>query len=347
MARGGVNKALVQKARLALLARGEHPSIDAVRIEMGNTGSKTTIHRYLKELDQVHAAAPAINEELTELVARLAQRLQEQGQERIDEAEDVFHSAREAIESELGTARRLIIEQQNQLSAASLELERQTAALLRTEQALHSAQTENARLAQANQDLENRLEDKDSQIRSLEEKHQHAREALEHYRNAIKEQRDQEQRRHEGQVQQLQMEVRQTQQSLMIGQEEITRLNRDNERLLAENRTTLRELDAQRATSDKTAITLDTLSQQHQHSQTQCALFEERLRAAGEDCVGLKQALVEAQQQNRMLELLLTKKELALEALQLSSEPASKSKSPRARAKAGAKPQPVAGDASS
>ena len=45
MARGGINKAVVQKARTALLARGEHPSIDAVRIELGNTGSKTTIHR--------------------------------------------------------------------------------------------------------------------------------------------------------------------------------------------------------------------------------------------------------------------------------------------------------------
>ena len=52
MARGGVNKAVVQIARTAILARGEHPSIDAVRIEMGNTGSKTTIHRYLKELDE-------------------------------------------------------------------------------------------------------------------------------------------------------------------------------------------------------------------------------------------------------------------------------------------------------
>ena len=51
MARGGVNKAVVQIARTAILARGEHPSIDAVRIELGNTGSKTTIHRYLKELD--------------------------------------------------------------------------------------------------------------------------------------------------------------------------------------------------------------------------------------------------------------------------------------------------------
>ncbi|WP_312602273.1 DNA-binding protein, partial [Pseudomonas luteola] len=51
MARGGINKALVQKARQAIVARGENPSIDTVRVELGNTGSKTTIHRYLKELE--------------------------------------------------------------------------------------------------------------------------------------------------------------------------------------------------------------------------------------------------------------------------------------------------------
>lgn len=51
MARGGITKALVQKARDALIARGVRPSIDAVRIELGSTGSKNTIQRCLKELD--------------------------------------------------------------------------------------------------------------------------------------------------------------------------------------------------------------------------------------------------------------------------------------------------------
>lgn len=49
MARGGINKALVHAARDALLGRGLHPSIDLVRVELGNTGSKSTIQRYLKE----------------------------------------------------------------------------------------------------------------------------------------------------------------------------------------------------------------------------------------------------------------------------------------------------------
>lgn len=51
MATGGINLALVRKAREALLSRGQNPSIDAIRIELGNTGSKTTIQRFLKEIE--------------------------------------------------------------------------------------------------------------------------------------------------------------------------------------------------------------------------------------------------------------------------------------------------------
>ena len=52
MARGGLYKSDVQRARDALRAQGKHPSVDAVRVALGNTGSKTTIHRYLKELEE-------------------------------------------------------------------------------------------------------------------------------------------------------------------------------------------------------------------------------------------------------------------------------------------------------
>ena len=73
-------------------------------------------------------------------------------------------------------------------------------------------------------------------MRSLEEKHRHARDALEHYRSASREQREQDQRRHEAQVQQLQVEMRQLQQGMIVKQDELTRLHRDNERLLGEHR---------------------------------------------------------------------------------------------------------------
>jgi len=75
MARGGINLVLVRKAREALLARGQNPSIDAIRIELGNTGSKTTIQRYLKEID-AHDPRPAaspsrLSEELSGMVAKM------------------------------------------------------------------------------------------------------------------------------------------------------------------------------------------------------------------------------------------------------------------------------------
>jgi hypothetical protein len=39
------------RARANLLAQGRYPSVDAIRIELGNTGSKSTIQRYLKEIE--------------------------------------------------------------------------------------------------------------------------------------------------------------------------------------------------------------------------------------------------------------------------------------------------------
>ncbi|MGN2413222.1 DNA-binding protein [Pseudomonas syringae] len=316
MARGGVNKALVQKARAALLARGENPSIDAVRIEMGNTGSKTTIHRYLKELDTAHSPTPDINEELTELVARLAQRLDEQAQERIDQARDEYETSCNSLQLQLSSTQQQISDLQKQLQQRDEMLEQQAAALLHTQQTLQSTQTEQTRLLQVKLDLEARLQDKDGQISSLEEKHQHAREALEHYRNSIKDQREHEQQRHEGQVQQLQMELRQAQQSLAMRQEDITQLNRDNERLLAENRNTQRELHSQQDLLGKAAIQATASAEQQQQVRTQCALLEERLKSLQEEAAGLRQSLTDAHQQNRVLELLLTKKEIALENLQ-------------------------------
>ncbi|WP_438811510.1 hypothetical protein, partial [Serratia liquefaciens] len=61
-----------------------------------------------------------------------------------------------------------------------------------------------------------------------------AHQALEHFRTASKEQRDQDARRHEQQIQQLQAELRQANQALIVKQGEITQLNKDGARLVAE-----------------------------------------------------------------------------------------------------------------
>lgn len=208
MARGGINKALVQSARAALIARGEHPSIDAVRIELGNTGSKTTIHRYLKALEQ---PPQALSASLGRLVEQLAAQLQSEAQAGIDAA----------------------VQHQSQRLADALQAE----------------QLRNKGLAQS-------LADRDEQLRD-------ARQALERYQ----EQREQEQRRVETQVRQLQGQL----QTLQLGtdqhRQEQTRLHRDNERLLAEQR----------------------------HAAAQCKLLSEQLEQRDAQVQGLRAILAQAQ----------------------------------------------------
>lgn len=266
MARGGINKVVVQKARSALLARGEHPSIDAVRVELGNTGSKTTIHRYLKELDAAgrgRGAVPlSLSEQLANLVNQLADQLQEEAQATVASEREQLGRERIDYQHRIRQAESRIQQLEDQ---ATLDAERFQAThheLQHASEQRQQAEIEIARLLQANRDLEERLKDRDAQIHSLEEKHQHARDALEHYRQASREQREQEQRRHESQVQQFQLEMRQLQQTLIIKQDELTQLNRDNERLLTEARQLHKEQQAQQRLLDQNAQALNTLRNQ-------------------------------------------------------------------------------------
>ena len=225
MARSGISKAEVQSARLALIARGENPSIDAVRIEMGNTGSKTTIHRFMRELDEGGAGASPeqIDEELLSLVGRLAGRLREQAQERIDEAQATLDTEKKTLQDTLQQTQRQLADLIDRHALQTTKLGTQTATLLSTQQALQTEQKQNARLVQAAKDAESRLQDKDEEIRALKE--------------------------------------------------------------------------------------------QHLQSHTQCALLQERLDNAVKESEKIQERLTERDQQNRVLELILIKTEVALENL--------------------------------
>ncbi|AJZ95956.1 integrase [Pseudomonas simiae] len=323
MARGGINKAVVQTARLAILARGENPSIDAVRIEMGNTGSKTTIHRYLKELDESETRATIteapIDDELGELVARLAQRLKEKAQESIDLAMAQFEQQKAALLTQVEALEEAHSQLKQQFDIQAAALAEESAALQTASTSLQTEQTRNAGLSQACGDYELRISDKDEQIRSLEEKHLHARDALEHYRHAIKEQREQEQRRHEGQLQQVQAELRQAQQSAMVRQDEITQLHRDNERLLIEHRVASKALTALQEQSRKDQAQMLKLNEQVGLIDSERTLLQERLRVAVLESQSRQAALAEHQHANKTLELDLIKAQASLEALRLAT----------------------------
>ncbi|RQS14614.1 hypothetical protein DIE07_04855 [Burkholderia sp. Bp9002] len=114
-----------------------------------------------------------------------------------------------------------------------------------------------------------RLAEHESFRQSLEEKLKYAHEALEHYRTASREQREQEARRHEQQVQQLQAELRHANQTPIVKHNEITELNKDNARLVAEFSATGKSLRQVRVHGEKIQGTLDRMLADHVRAETE------------------------------------------------------------------------------
>lgn len=235
MARSGVYVWDVKRARDALIAKGKNPSIDAVRTELGNTGSKTTIHRYLRELEAEESAASAsVSDAIQGLVSQLAGQLKAESEMIVEAvrvqlcAERAQHEQQSAALNDIlaDTHRKAeVITQQLKLTQQQLEDARQQ--LQQEQLARHTA-------GLRSQDLSERLAIAEQHQSSLEEKHKHARDALEHFRAAGKEQREQEARRHEHQVHSVQAELRQAQQAAALKQEQLTQVNKEAAALAAE-----------------------------------------------------------------------------------------------------------------
>jgi len=238
MARTGLYKSEVKKARDALLAKGRHPSVDAVRVELGNTGSKSTIHKYLKELELESGVTAdrktSISEALHDLVARLAVQLENEANERIGELQTQSIEKEGQLNASIAVLTTANEGLSDKLSATEARNQSEVATHTRTSESLQRETILRHTLEQQVADLKERLGENEAHRQSLETKHTHAREALEHYRESVKEQRDLDIRRHEHQVQQLQGEIRHLQQSLLLKQNEITGLNQDGARLVAE-----------------------------------------------------------------------------------------------------------------
>lgn len=238
MARGGIDKAQVARAREAIISKGQRPSIDAIRIALGNTGSKSTIHRYLRELEEEESTQlddeALLSQPIKELILRLATRMREEAQGIVEENSGRFESQIAQLsercaaltgEIEQGVDRQKVL--LTRLEESNSRLAERSAKCDMLEKALAAAEHRESSLTI-------QLQERQNQIESLEEKHRHSRDALEHYRESVKEQRDQDQRRHEQQIQQLQAEIRALNQTISKRQTDITLLHKANARLDAE-----------------------------------------------------------------------------------------------------------------
>jgi len=309
MARSGVYFADVKRARDALVAEGRHPSIDAVRAALGNTGSKTTIHKYLREIDAGERAQEAnVSDAIQSLVTQLADRLQGEAATQVDamrarmaELQGAHEHAQAALESQLADVRQALQGVSRQLAATEDDLAGLQDRHGREQIARHTAE-------QRSRDLGERLADAERHQASLEEKHRHARDSLEHYRNAAKEQRDQETRRHEQQVQGLQAELRQVQLAAATRQEELTRLNKEAAALATELGASKQALHREREAGRGLVLKVEQLQAgESRLAVLEAQLAESRARVieAEQACARVDELCTELGRQKAMLEVQL------------------------------------------
>ncbi|WP_342234332.1 DNA-binding protein, partial [Ralstonia sp. OTU4908] len=287
MARAGLSRLDIKRARDSLLAQGQHPSIDAIRIALGNTGSKTTIHRYLKELEEEEGAglkrAGATSDAILDLVGRLAARLHEEAQAVVDQQVTAATAQRQQVRAEADKLSADLAALRAELAQAHVTIANERAAHSDTQAALQQRTIEAERSAQQVQDLTARLTEHEGFRRSLEEKLQHAHLALDHFRHASKEQRDQDARRHEQQVQQLQAEIRQANQSLIVKQGEITQLNKDGARLVAEAGAAVKRVRELEARGEQTLAALNQARDDHTRTETERDALRARVQAQADE----------------------------------------------------------------
>ena len=149
MARTGISVEEVRQARDAVLLAGGHPSIDAVRAQLGHTGSKTTISRHLKALEAEDnrglRSAKSISDALQELVAGLGERLHQEAAAHLAQAKERLEEPLRQRDAALNQLRQENAQHSAQMQRLQTELQAERLAHDDTRTQLLATTAENAR----------------------------------------------------------------------------------------------------------------------------------------------------------------------------------------------------------
>lgn len=127
MGRDGITRQMVKKAKEGLIAQGLQPSIYTVRIALGNTGSNSTISRYLKELEEpAKTAFDRLSKPMIALIKAMSEQLQEEADDKLRIAETQFALEKDRLVLELAEACRQIQQHQREISELKKKLQNLT-----------------------------------------------------------------------------------------------------------------------------------------------------------------------------------------------------------------------------
>ncbi|XOV78093.1 MAG: DNA-binding protein [Aestuariibacter sp.] len=278
MARTGISKQQVKEALLTLESRNAAVTIDAVRVELGNTGSKTTISRYMSELADEKAARmdkeSYVGDKLMVLVGELAKGLNDDARAIVEQTEKRHKVQTTALEERNQKLQEELTASQEHVAILLATIAKMEEDAEKSATKITALELDKVRFSEKETSLKTQLKLKNDQITSLEDKHQHARDSLEHYRESVQTQREQEQTRHESQVQQISVELQKCQNLLSIKQEETSQLSNALTREKTQHKTTteqkqLVDSELKNALSELHAVRLS--EQSHKSSLLQLA----------------------------------------------------------------------------
>jgi chromosome segregation ATPase len=152
MGRSGISEYQVFQAADQLLADGIKPSVDTVRQELGNTGSRTTINNYLKAWRERQAQREHAGVNLGEHLLGV---LREQSAVILSAIESAaqakFQAKTQSYQVELDKQRQRVAEQETEITRYQSEIK--DANIIRLQQ-LNSLQQQQAQLADAHEELQ-------------------------------------------------------------------------------------------------------------------------------------------------------------------------------------------------
>ena len=245
MARTGVGYIDIARAADALKQRGEEPTVDRVRAELG-TGSKSTIAPLLKRWRSETGDAPAetggLPKELVDALKALYEQVQGQAQQEIQQAREECETAVGNLERELAAVRGALSERtqaledvEQKLQISSEEGEALQYHLDQTRAALEKSEFQR-------EDGLKRITELKSSVNELKQENRDVRQHFEHFQQRTAEDRQQERDQARLAAEQLRSQIASLNAQLTRANNRLT----EGEAQIEKERSQVRELESER-----------------------------------------------------------------------------------------------------
>lgn len=242
MGRAGILYSHVAKAAAALVADGKNPTVDTIRVALGDTGSKSTIAPLLKRWKAEHQetileADLGMPAELLQAVKNVYEKMRADINEQLEQAQTTHQEQIAAasehvqqINAEKIEFGKINTELRSELEVISSDLKQLQSDYHAATVTLSAAQAENIGLNQ-------RLADRATEINAMNQQLNQTRKQFEHYQEAIARQRSEDRQASDKRIARLEQDLTDSQRKLadaqlLIAQQatQITHLGVDSER---------------------------------------------------------------------------------------------------------------------